>query len=142
MRRVGDIVVHQLSPNGRHGRQMKVRIVHILVDGQRNVPGTRQECSVRRLAGNAHTCNSQKHGNCLIFPWIPSASNVSLYRRCNRVGGIAGSECWRCPSEGSARCYSSRCRPCTCAAGTGSRLRAGTGRPAPCCARPWSAGRR
>ena len=31
---VGDIVVHQLSPDGRHGRQMKMWIVDVFVDGQ------------------------------------------------------------------------------------------------------------
>ena len=63
------------------------------------------------------------------------------YHRCSRVVEIWGSGCWRCPSAGSGRCCSSRCRRGTCAAGTGSPPRAGTGRPGSCCGRPLSAKR-
>lgn len=53
--RVGNVVVHQLAPNSCHGRQMKVRIVYILVNGQRDVSSAGQERSIIGLARNADT---------------------------------------------------------------------------------------
>lgn len=49
-----DIVVHQLSPNGGHRRQVKVRVVHILVHGERDVASAGQERAVLALARDAH----------------------------------------------------------------------------------------
>ena len=55
LRRVGYVVVDQLTPNGRHGRQVIVWLVDVFVHGQGNVAGAGQEDAFSRLARNAHT---------------------------------------------------------------------------------------
>ena len=43
LRGVGDVVVHELAPDGGHGHEVRVRYVRVRVDGGGHLASTRQE---------------------------------------------------------------------------------------------------